>query len=117
MKITVGKREQIASATLLVPAGEDAWIEFTAGTWDVRLHVLFVDNPEIKNPGFVLTAKDDHAVLTFNNWNSALPSAIAQPFELGQTNGRTVSFMLTGYAVERFKRLDFSFFWEASHGN
>lgn len=116
LKISVGDREQIASAALLVPEGEDAWIEFTADSWLVRLNVQFADDPEVDGGGVSLTATDDHAVLTFKNWNTALPAAIPKPFGLGETGGRKIYFLCTGYSVSGFKRLDLSFFWGASNG-
>ena len=117
MKVTVGGREQIAHASLLIGRSEDAWIEFTADTWNVRLHILFVDDANDKEHGFTLLAKDDHAELTFRNWISQLPMAIEIPFALGETDGKKVVFLFDGFSVGGFKRIDFSFFWEERNGN
>lgn len=112
--ITVGGRELITTAILQVPEGEDAWIEFPAGTWNVRLNVKFVDDKEDASNSFTLESNDDHAVLTFKNWNYSLPGAILKPFLLGETDGKKIAFLFSGYAVTGFKRLDLSFFWEAN---
>lgn len=112
MNILVGGRQQIASVSLLVPAGEDAWVEFTADTWDVRINVVFNDDKENPQQGFSLDGKDDHAVLTIKNWNTGLPAALTEPFSLGETEGKKVLFLFSGYAVGGLKRLDLSFFWE-----
>jgi hypothetical protein len=112
MKVTVGGREVITSAMLQVPNGEDAWVEFQAGIWGVRLNVKFVDTPDDPNQYFELDGKDDHATLTLRNWNNNLPSALSKPFTLGETQGRKVVFLFSGYAVSNFKRLDISFYWE-----
>ncbi|KQB56821.1 MULTISPECIES: DUF6864 domain-containing function [Acidovorax] len=116
MKITVGGRELITTAVLQVPDGEDAWIEFQAGTWNVRLNVKFVDDKEDSTQRFFLEGKDDHAVLTFNNWNNGLPSAIPKPFPFGETDNRKIAFVFSGYSVAGFKRLDISFLWETENG-
>jgi len=116
MKITVGDRELITTAVLQVPDGEQAWIEFQAGTWGVRLNVSFIDDKDDPAQSFSLEGKDDHAVLTFKNWNNGLPSAIPKPFQFGETDGRKISFLFSGYSVPGFKRLDISFFWENENG-
>jgi hypothetical protein len=116
MKITVGGRELITTAVLQVPDGEDAWVEFQAGTWNVRLNVRFVDDKEDLTKDFTLEGKDDHAVLTFKNWNHGLPGAVPKPFQFGETDSRKIVFVLSGYAVAGFKRVDISFFWENENG-
>ena len=116
MKITIGGREQIGHASLLVPKSDDAWLEFGADAWNVRIHVVFVEDPDEKDHGFTLRGIEDYAELTFKNWNRSLPAAIDEPFELGRTAGRKIEFLFTGYAVGAFKRIDFSFFWGANDG-
>lgn len=112
MNVKIGNRQQIAAAALQVPEGEDAWVEFVADGWNVRLNVRFVDNKDDPSQKFTLEAPDDHAALVFQNWNQALPGALPKPFLLGETNGRKVSFIFSGYAVQGFKFLNLSFFWE-----
>jgi len=116
MKITIGSRELITTAVLQVPDGEEALVEFEAGTWSVRLNVRFVDDKENPTQSFSLEGKDDHAVLAFKNWNNSLPGAIPKPFQFGETGGRKIAFLFSGYAVAGFKRLDISFFWENENG-
>lgn len=116
MKITVGGRELITTAVLQVPDGEDAWVEFQAGTWNVRLNVMFIDDKEDSTQSFSLSGKDDYAVLIFKNWNNGLPAAIAKPFQFGETDSRKIAFIFSGYAVAGFKRMDISFFWENENG-
>jgi hypothetical protein len=116
MKITVGSRELITSAVLLVPDGEEAWVEFEAESWNVRLNVRFVDDKENPTQSFSLVGKEDHAVLTINNWKNSLPGAITKPALFGETDGRKIAFLFSGYDVAGFKRLDISFFWESENG-
>ena len=116
MKITVGARELINTAVLQVPDGEDAWVEFQAGTWIVRLNVKFIDDKEDSTKNFSLKGNDDHAVLTFKNWNNGLPGAIQKPLQFGETDNRKIVFLFSGYAVAGFKRVDISFFWESENG-
>lgn len=116
MKITVGGRELIASTSLLVPEGEDAWICFSADEWEVKLNVKFIDNKEDPTQTFTFDGKDDHGVLTFQNWNQTLPGAAQKPFILGETNGRKVSFLFSGSAVQDIKLINLFFFWEKANG-
>ena len=112
MDITVGGRKLIANAILQVPKGEDAWIEFPAGTWNVRLHIKFVDDDAETEQKFTIEPSDDHAVIEFKNWNQSVPGASLTPNVFGETDGRKVSFILSGFSVEGFKFMNFSFFWE-----
>lgn len=116
MKITVGGRELITTAVLQVPDGEDAWVEFKAGAWNIRLNVRFIDDKEDPAQSFSLEGKGDHAVLTLKNWKSGLPGAIPEPFQFGETDSRKIVFIFSGYAVAGFKRIDISFFWENENG-
>lgn len=111
MKITVGGRTHIASVVLQVPDGEDAWIEFPADNWNVKLHVRFIEDKSDPAQKFTLEAHADHAALVFQNWNQSLPGALPSPFLLGETGKRKVFFLFSGFAVQGFKFLNMSFFW------
>ncbi|WP_126146820.1 DUF6864 domain-containing function [Synechococcus elongatus] len=115
MGVTVGGRELIEAFSLLVPWGDDAWINFAAGDWDVRIRIIFEDDKDDQTPRFDFSGKDDHALLCFKNWNSSLPSAIEKPVPLGQVDGREIVFLFSGYTIGSLKHIDFMFFWEASN--
>jgi hypothetical protein len=112
MRVTIGGRELIHSFSLFVPSGNDAWIEFLAGTWNVRLQLVFEEDTENKEARFDLIGKGDHALLSVKNWSNSLPSAIEKPVSLGENDGRKIVFIFSGYAVGELKRFDLSFFWE-----
>lgn len=116
MNITIGGRKLITTALLHVPDNEDAWVEFQAETWNVRLNIKFIDNKESSAQSVSLEGKEDHAVLTLRNWNNGLFSAIPKPLELGETNQKKIAFIFSGHAVPGLKRLDISFFWEIENG-
>lgn len=111
MKVTVGNRNLIGTVNLHVPAGESAWIEFSADSWHVKLNIRFIDDPKI-DPGFTIEPSDDHAIVTFKNWNQSLPAATTQPQKFGEKDGKALSFILSGYAVEGLKVMTLSFFKE-----
>ena len=111
MEIKIGGRKHIGSASLLVPKDEEAWLEFTADTWNVKIDIIFVDD-ESSEEGFTIEAKDDHALFTVKNWKNSLPMAIETPYGLGEVNSKKIVFLFTGYSVGSLKRMDFSFFWE-----
>ena len=108
MNLRVGDREHIASASLLVPNGEDAWIEFKADSWNVKLNVIFIDD-DASVEGFNIEGKDDFAIITLKNWKNSLPMAIETPYSLGEINGKKIVFLFTGYCVGTLKKIDFSF--------
>ena len=111
LKIIVGGREQIANATLMIPASEDAWVEFDADNWHVKINIVFAETESKADTGVSLNNNGDHAVLTINNWNNRTPMALETPFRIGEVNGKAVECLFSGYAIKSFKRLDISFFW------
>jgi len=117
MKSKIGNKSVIESFSLLIPASEGAWLEFTAGTWQVKIKIIFIDDKEDTTQGFNLQGKDDHAVLTIKNWNNSLPMATEQPSQLGVVDGKKVEFLFSGYAVGSLKKLDLVFLWGENHGN
>ena len=110
MKITAGGRELIDEATLLVPKGEEAWIEFNASSSVVKVKILFVDLCGDPEPGYSLSGNDNHAVLTIKNWNNSLPMCIEEP---ARQDGRAIYFQFIGDSVGNLKRIQIAFFWEA----
>ncbi|WP_370523107.1 DUF6864 domain-containing function [Synechococcus sp. HK01-R] len=112
--MTVGGRELIDYATLLVPSGEDAWVEFTADTSPVKIKISFIDDKEDPETGYALTGAGDHAILTIRNWNNALPMCIEHPFHFGEEDGRGIYLQFIGDSVGSLKRIELAFFWEAS---
>ncbi len=115
MTVKVGGREQIASFRLLVPEGEDAWIEFTAGTWNIRINIQFDDNAG-ESGTFDLTGMGDYAILLLKKWVNPLPAVNERMVLLGETDGRKVVFQLYGSAVRGVKCLDMFFYWEKENG-
>ncbi len=114
MKVTVGGRELIDYATLLVPSSEDAWVEFTADASPVKIRISFVDDKEDPEPGYTLTSAEDHAILTIKNWNNVLPMCIEQPVRFGDEDGREIYLQFIGDSLGGLKRIELAFFWEAA---
>jgi hypothetical protein len=115
VKVTVGGRERIAEVSLTIPNGEDAWLEFAAGTWNVKLHIVFVDIEGEVAPSQTkvgLEGKGEYGVLTFTNWKSAEPITLEKPVKLGKSEGRQVVMMVRGEDLGAVKALNLSFFWE-----
>ncbi len=112
MKITVGGRELIGHATLLIPKDEAGWIEFGASNFLVRVKILFVDSADDPEPGFTLSGADDHAALTIRNWNNPLPMCIEKPAVLAEQDGKNILFQFIGDSIGSLKRIEIAFFWE-----
>jgi len=117
MKIKIGNKPVIQTASLLVPVTEGAWVEFSAGSWQVKINIVFVEDKDDPTQGFNLQGKDDYAVLTIKNWNNSLPMAIEEPCQLGVFDDKKVVFLFSGYAVGSLKKLDLVFMWGDEHGN
>ena len=113
MKITVGGRELIDEATILVPKDEHAWIELQASSFLIKVKILFVDTVDDPEPGYSLSGHDDHAILTIRNWNNPLPMCIEEPSRFGENDGRGIYFQFIGDSVGSLKRIHIAFFWEA----
>lgn len=112
VKIKIGGRQVIDTASLIVPKGEDAWLEFKAGTWDVKLRLVFVDEDE-GNSSWSISPAGDHAVITFTKWSSPLGLGIVEPATVGEADGRKLQFLCEGSSLGSAKKLDFQFFWGA----
>jgi hypothetical protein len=87
-------------------------LEFQAGSWDIRVNIIFVKDENETESSLMLTAMEDHARLTITNWTQSLPGGMTEPIGFGETDGRKIVFMFQGYAIQGFKRMDISFFWE-----
>jgi hypothetical protein len=116
VKITVGGREQITTVSLLIQKNEEAWIEFTIGTWNVRIKVIFLDDKENTSTRYDLAGNEDHATLSLINWNNTLPMASTEYTVFGGTAGRKILFTVTGHSIGSFNKLDIFFYWENANG-
>lgn len=112
MQLTIGGRQQITQCTVLVPDGEDAWIEFSAGAWNVKINLIFEKSADESSQSFTLIGESDHAILKIKNWNNSLPMAIGSTYPLGTVGGRGIEMIFTGYSVGGLSKIEFIFMWE-----
>ena len=101
----------MASANILVPKNEDAWLEFQTDKWTVKLKIVF-EASEKDESRFTLTPTADHAILTFINWKGPLPGGVAEPqgFFKGDED-KTLYFVCSGYALGEANQIFMQFFW------
>lgn len=111
MKVTVGGSVQVASCEVHVLAGQSAWIEFDAEQWRVKVNLVFIDDNSGTNE-ITITPAPDHAVVSFRNWKQGLPGGTTTPLKLGETNGRKLHLMCSGFAVQNLKVMSLSFLLE-----
>lgn len=117
LKVKIGSRERVGEISLTVPKGEDAWVEFKALTWDMKIHLVFEDSDDVKaESSWSLRGKSDYAEITFKNWVSAQGMSVPEPVELGSINGRSIIMFVHGRIVPGFKLVNLSFFDEAQNG-
>ena len=107
MSIKIGDLDVIHSQVLLIPEGDDAWVEFKVLNWEVKLHFVFIeDNKNANESSYKLVGKDDHALFELKNWKNPLGMSFSEPIEFGTTEGRSVYIMLLGYTVGNLRKLD-----------
>lgn len=119
MKVTVGGRERIAEVSLSVPEGEDVWIEFKAGDWNVKLNIVFVDVEGESAPEktrISLEGRGEYGLLTFTNWKNPNPMAFEMPVKLGRAEGRPIVMLANGQTIGKVKTLVLSVFWDETEG-
>lgn len=116
LKIKIGNREHIASASFLVPPGDDVWIEFNAGTWPVKLNLVFVsDNKAPPEPNTSFVGKTDYAVITFTNWNNPFIGAFLRPMLIGESNNRKMVMFASGQLIGEVRSITLDFLWESAN--
>ena len=102
----IGNKELVYSKDFIVPEGEDVDITHNLQGWDLKIKIKFDQNAE--NQSINLTPVDDHALITFQKWDSSLGSSTANPAQLGTHNsGRTVYFSAASYCIGGTNKLTF----------
>ncbi|WP_280189117.1 DUF6864 domain-containing function [Delftia sp. PS-11] len=110
MKISVGKRQLLGSASLLVPKGEVVKLEFPAKEWMVMLHIVFEDDEADPGSTFYLEVRDDYAIIRIVNWNKITPMGIDEPIKFGEHDGNILEMIFTGNRIGSANHLDIQFF-------
>lgn len=112
MKVTVGGRERIQSFSLAILPGEDAWIEFFADDWLVRLNLVLESDPSHGDVSRVrIEGAGDHAILKIVNWDGPLPIAFTTPIVIGHHAKGDLVAIAHGHSVNRVALVNLDFFW------
>ncbi len=107
----VGGREVVHTATLIIPKGEDALVDFDVGQWKISLRILFVSKDKDAEKGSLsIEVVDGNPQLSLFDWNNSLGTATVRPFELGTaSDGRKLSVMLSHWLIGETNKLDIQF--------
>ncbi|EGR1057292.1 hypothetical protein CGT81_03560 [Vibrio cholerae] len=109
MTTRVGNLTVLLTETLLIQDGNDAWIEFYAEDWHVRLNIILQDNESESDSTTTITGKGDHGVITLTNFaingGTSFP-----PIVMGQVNGKDVYISGFGEVVGDVKKITFQFY-------
>jgi hypothetical protein len=107
----IGGRKVVHTASMIVPKGEEAEIEFNVDNWNIKLKILFIRNNDSDNAnGMSLEVVDNNPQLSLINWSNSLGTATIKPAELGTSNnGKKVSFMLSHWLIGETNKLDIQF--------
>lgn len=99
--VKIGNRDVIFHETLLLPAGEDAWITALHGSDSVKLRFVVTDttveggtpDPQAK-PSMKVKGEGDHAVVTLTDWRSPFGNTCL-PIQIGNMDdGREILLMV-----------------------
>jgi hypothetical protein len=113
----IGGREILHTSTLIVAAGEDAWIEFPIGNRLVRINVIFRVTPPEQGKtlpaGIHIEQKGDYGELVLSDWSNPLGTATKRPVELATTEEGTKVYLMIWHTqvgeAEATARLDLQF--------
>ncbi|HDY7983728.1 MULTISPECIES: hypothetical protein [Vibrio] len=100
MSVKVDGHTVIASETLLIQDGQDAWVEFMALDWHVQLKIVLerTDNRNTQAVANISASPDNQSgVLTLSNFGGEGTSF--SPFKIGETEGRDVYVSALGHSV------------------
>lgn len=114
MKVVIGGRERIASFSMSIPMNEDAWVEFQAGDWAMRVKIVLED---AEHQGEVasmrIDGKDDYALLTLVNWKNHLPVTF-KPFLIAKHTLGDIVLLAWGHTIGDATLVNLDFVWEKS---
>jgi len=110
----IGNRDIIYTTTLLVPKGEEAWIDFNVGAWEIKLNIVFEDSSEKKGKPFItIEAEKDYGRIIFKDWTDGLGTASTEPMEIARTNeGRAITFLTALKQIGSVKEVHLQFYLE-----
>jgi hypothetical protein len=94
----IGTFEIIDTRSLIIPPGDDAWLDVVAMGWSVKLNFVFEYTGS--EAGIKIQPQSNHARITFSKWENSLGTATTQPVEIGtHSTGRKLYFMATHYLI------------------
>lgn len=98
----IGSHQHVVTYTFLVNEGEDLWIDFGHDGGDYRVRVIFMHGVDPDEKGILqrsvkVTGMEDHAVVTFVNWNSPTAQTTREPisFASPEDNAHSIYFLAT----------------------
>lgn len=112
MTTRVGNLTVVSEATLLLPHGDDGFVDFKLGGWHVKVQVVLVET-EDGELGLSLETRGDTARLQLTNWKNSLGSATRSPIEVGLTSeGSPLLLMVLHNKVGEVDHLHLQFLME-----
>jgi hypothetical protein len=95
MSVRIANREIIQTNTLLIPQGEEVWIEVPIIGWTLRVQLVFATDQQKGEPRITVEAVEKHARITLLNWTNSLGTASLSPVQIATlSDGRKVFFMV-----------------------
>jgi hypothetical protein len=106
----IGDKNVVYQTILLLPDGVPGEFDFTLGSWNVNIRIIF-ESLRNKDQGAISWAQlDDTLEIVFRGMDNPLGTAAKTPLKLGAaSNGENLGFLFFHHKAGSMNRLDFSF--------
>ena len=110
----IGDKKVIHSASLIVPEGDSALVEFSIELWKARVRIAFKNDLEGDSKS-TIDVKGENDVsgessITFLNWKNPIGTATTIPVRIGRTNtNQEIFIMAAHWYIGSVNKLDIHF--------
>ena len=110
MAVHIGNKLLVHHQSIIVPSGEDARIEFSIGTWELKFTLTFTKDSNTDGAALSVEETNGKSYIKFINWESSIGTATRAPLVIGGTNlGQPLSILAAHWLVGDTNKLDVQF--------
>lgn len=114
MEMHIGNRKIVASAKLLIPENETAWIAFDHDGWKIKVNIVLDKDNNNGKARFDFKGMGDYAELRLFNWDEKFPFVIDKYIDIGATpTGKSIYLLFYGVKFGTVHNIDLAFIVEA----
>ena len=111
----IGNRKVVYSCSLIIPEGETALVEFSIGSWKIKIRINF-ENDLQTNESTINVGEEmnGESLITFSNWKNPVGTATIKPVVIGQTDtNQQLLMMAASWLIGNVNKLDLHFLLSA----